>query len=176
MSAVWRKVEIDMPPTYETGNLRDHFDDRQALLLFTGNGVIEKNGVLVMGAGFACVVRDAFLGINYELGQAIIARGCFRSGSVHTYYLEICQHWTGRRIGALQVKYHFRWPASLGLIEGSIARLKIWCEVYPGVTVRMNYPGIGLGELKRATVEPLLVTLPPQVHIFELESEREVAS
>lgn len=173
MSTARRKVKIDMPPTYEIGNLRDHFDDRQALLLCTANGVINQHGALVMGAGFARTMRDAFIGLDYQLGQAIIARGCFRSGSVHTYYLEICPQWSGRLLGALQVQYHFRWPASVGLIETSVARLKIWCEIHPDVTVRMNYPGTDWAPKSR-NVEPLLAILPPQVHIFKLESEREV--
>lgn len=164
-------------PTYKIGNLGSVFDDKTGLLLFTGNGVINPaTGCLVMGAGFARQVRDRFAGIDYELGQAIIARGGFRSGSVFTYHLAEHRHWTERLIGAFQVKYHWRWPASLELISASVARLKIWCDIHPGVEAHMNYPGIGLGGLKPEQIEPLLAILPERVHVWRFETEREVVA
>ena len=163
-----------MPPTFMQGDLSAHFDDREALLLFTANGVISPTtGRLALRSGFARQVNDAFPSIAYELGQGIIARGCFRSGIVFTYHLEIHRRWTGRLIGAFQVKYHWRWPASLDLIATSVTRLKMWCDTHPGVAVHLNYPGIGLGELTPAQVAPLLAILPPRVHVYRLEPESE---
>jgi len=154
-------------PTYKHGDLRAAFDDKTALLLFTGNGVVKADGALVMGAGFAKQVRDAFPSLDYELGQAIIARGCPQARDGYYYGMVLHEHWTGNRIGAFQVKRHYRYNASLQLIRGSVARLHYWCSINPTTPVHLNFPGIGLGGLDRNLVEPALVILPPQVTIWE---------
>jgi hypothetical protein len=125
--------------------------------LFTGNSTVKSNGCLVMGRGLARQVRDAFPGVDLKLGEAI-DQTCYREASSPTrsqtnrkYHLII-----GQKLGVLQVKTRYDWPANPGLISDSLGVLRKYLEMQPEQTFFLNYPGIGNGQLAREDVAPLL--------------------
>ena len=56
------------------GNMFEAFNEAD-LWLFTANGVIKRNGALVMGAGIAKTVRDKWPGIDLKIGTPLIVTG-----------------------------------------------------------------------------------------------------
>jgi hypothetical protein len=150
----------------------DWFDlaARADLALFTANAVVTGDGRLVMGAGLARAVRDRFPGIDRQLG------GCIRQAErpddyhmavVFRYERPLCnEHGRVVGIGAFQVKGDWRAPAGVDLIARSIQILNRYLIERPDDwRVVLNYPGIGLGGLPRATVAPLLEALDDRMII-----------
>lgn len=157
-------------PQFKRGDLRTMLHDLDSLLLFSANGMVNLRGALVMGAGFAKEVRDEFAAIDYEIGQRIIGHYGVIPGCPYRYGLVIQKYYTGKRIGAFQVKLHFERKAMYSLISWSASRLARWCRQNPSIPVHMNFPGIGLGGLSRSQVLPVLERLPEQVTVWELEN------
>jgi hypothetical protein len=137
--------------------------DQVDLFLITTNSTLKKNGALVMGRGVARQARDRFPNLDLKLGEEI-AGIC---GHLGTYHLLISPRYPAAKLGAFQVKHHFRQPASLDLIAGSVRALQQWCATHPNATVALNYPGIGNGNLKREQVQPLISQLPDTVQIWQ---------
>ena len=55
-------------------NLKNYWS-KEDLLIFTSNGVVKKDGKLVMGRGIARLVRDAFPGIDAIFGKLVKSYG-----------------------------------------------------------------------------------------------------
>lgn len=136
-------------------------DYRQAwglphMVLFTGNPVKKTNNAIVMGAGAALQVRDAYLGVDIKLGALID----------NTTHLAFTQLQPNQYIGWFKVKHHWRDNASLDLITESTRQLKELAMSRQDIKFHINYPGIGNGKLTREQVEPILRTLPDNVFIY----------
>lgn len=145
-------------PVFKTGDMWSVFDEVDYFIITT-NAIVKTNGALVMGAGIAKQMRDKYPGIDQEIGRAI---GKFGSGGTYGLLL-------GNKVGAFQVKYHFKSMANLGLISLSAKQLAEEARANPDKTYALNYPGIGNGGLKRWLVEPLLQNLPDNVQIWTFE-------
>ena len=137
--------------------------DEVDLFLITTNSTLKRNGALVMGRGIARQARDRFPQLEYRFGQEITQR-CDHLG---TYHLLISPRYPTAKLGAFQVKYHYRQSASLDLIAGSVRALQRWCNAHPVAKVALNYPGIGNGKLKLAQVQPLIAQLSQNVQIWQ---------
>lgn len=141
------------------------------LFLITTNSTIRKDGALIMGCGIARQARDRFPGLAASLGQHILntcgGRSTLLRTSLGKYGLLVSPRWPEAKLGAFQVKYHYRLPASLELIQYSTAMLCAWCDAHPDAQVALNYPGIGNGSLHREAVLPIIAQLPEQVTIWE---------
>ena len=127
--------------------------------LFTGNGIIKKNGAIVMGRGAAKQVRDTYPGIDESFG-AIIQRK--PNANIVWVSLPNDQH-----LGWFKVKDHWIEPAKLELIQISTERLRVLATNKKKITFHMNYPGIGNGKLSIADVGIILSTLPDNVRIYK---------
>ena len=143
--------------------------DKKEFYFFTANAFVRKDGALAMGKGAAKSVLHQHPGIDQRFGRLITAvRDEDSSKPEFATYLLI---WLNDyRIGAFQVKYDFQRMAYPDLIEQSARRLKWYAEAWPDVTIRMNYPGVGLktGGLPFEMVEHILdeVELPDNVHLY----------
>lgn len=129
--------------------------------LFTANNVVNQ-GKLVMGAGAAKQAKELYPTAPALLGAKILTR----RNPQGFYGLAFCQQ-HNCRLGAFQTKYHWNGDSSLELIEASIRQLEIHAVSMPSQNFFLNFPGIGLGGLKREEVLPLLTTLPDNVTIWE---------
>lgn len=139
-----------------------HVKDLPTMVVITTNSIVKGNGALVMGAGAARQVRDKVPGIDKECGSAIIARkerDTFARNQDMYGFLEV-RPWTrpGKGgFGIFQVKRHFKSEAQIDLINYSCQTLSQWMRGNEfKCPVRMNFPGIGNGKLKREKVEPIL--------------------
>ncbi len=155
---------------------------RAGLFLITTNASthIDLDGLdpLVMGAGIARQARDRFEGLDVRLSQIIRGRPqttksrfYYRNHHYYSwhppYHLLVSPRWPQAKLGLFQTKERFCDRASLTLIEQGVEALCRWCVQHPGVQVHMNFPGIGHGGLKLGEVEPLVLRLPDNVHVWQ---------
>ena len=137
--------------------------------VFTGNSYIKRNGSLVMGAGAAKAVRDAYPGFDQAIGKAIT----LQYPGYNSQYGLIWPDRTDLKhqglplIGCFQVKFHFKDRAKTWLIESSAQKLTRLALEKPEITFHMNYPGIGNGGLSEHYVAPLLTCLPDNVILYK---------
>jgi hypothetical protein len=145
------------------------------LFLITTNATLKQNGALAMGRGIARQARDRFPELDLALGQRIqsvcgSSVDARRSG-LSEYGLLVSPRWPSAKLGAFQVKYHYRQPAKLDLIARSAEALAVWCEAHPQARVHLNYPGIGNGRLGPVVVWPLVARLPEMVTLWTYEPQ-----
>ena len=122
------------------------------IIAVTTNGNI-KDGKLIMGAGAAKAMRDRYPGIDRWAATQITGKryGWISNGTV----------------GMFQSKINYWEPSTVKLIEFSVKKLLAWLEQRPGITVALNFPGIGLGGLTEEEVLPLIEVLPDTVTIYK---------
>jgi hypothetical protein len=132
---------------------------RANLVLVTTNAIVTRSGRLVMGRGAAREARDRFPGLDADLGAIIL-------GSPSPYGVALARgdHHPVTRLGAFQVKHHWRHPAQLDLIAFSMERLAGITNRYGRIA--LNFPGIGNGGLRPEAVLPLLRGLPDHVFVY----------
>lgn len=146
----------------EYGNMWDIFNESD-LFLVTTNSYINRFGHLVMGRGMAQQAALRFPDLPKQFADLI---GSDRLG---IYGLAMFPSWPKKKIGAFQVKINFAQPAIPDVIKKSTTMLGTWCMYHPDVRVDLNYPGIGNGHMNRFVVEPIIASLPDQVHVWQLE-------
>jgi hypothetical protein len=125
------------------------------LIFVTSNSTIKKDGSLVTGKGAALQAAQRYSMLPIVAGKHI--------SHLEEYYLKIFPQFN---IGLLQTKLHWKDQASYYLTCLSISYLKEFARYYCG-TIACNFPGIGLGGLKRSEVLPIIETLPNNVTICE---------
>ena len=113
------------------------------------NGVVKKNGELVMGGGLALQFKQRFPYIPYVWGQSVKQRGNLLAKYAHD----------GSGLPALvsfPSKHHWKDSSDLGLIARSAAELEE-CADYQGYEkVLVPKVGCGLGGLTWDQVRPVL--------------------
>ena len=132
-----------------TANLWDANAD---IIAVTTNGNV-KNGKLIMGAGAAKAMRDNYPGIDRWAAMQFTGK---RYGWI-----------SNDTVGLFQTKINYWEPSTVKLIEFSVKKLLAWLEQRPGITVALNFPGIGLGGLTKDEVLPVIEQLPDTVTIYK---------
>ena len=139
------------------------------MIVVSTNGSISKDGTLVMGRGAALQARRHHPGIERECARSIqtsIESTRSVCGSWVYGFLVVRQPMHRQPgFGIFQVKRIWTETASLKLLSLSVAMLNRYARLCPERSIRMNYPGIGNGGLRRDSVEPLLACLPENVTI-----------
>lgn len=157
------------------------FESRADVILVSANAFVTRKHRLVMGRGAAMELRDRFTvdmehgehGIDWDFGQllrnralkhvtsAYDRRRLLAGGCVHPNYgvITISRYRGAHQgFGLFQVKHHWQEAASLALIRASARHLQLFVATHPGMTVAMNFPGIGNGRLygeRQAIVDAL---------------------
>lgn len=147
----------------EKGNMWSVFFDTD-IFMITTNPIRRKDGAVVMGRGIALEAKTKFPTLPYDFGEQLEKYPHLKSiGPIGNY--------DGVPIYYFMVKSHWREPASLEIIQKSVAALNYWGDIADLYEQRidLNFPGIGNGKLKKEDVLPLLQTLPDNVHIWERE-------
>lgn len=126
------------------------------VFVVTTNNVI-RAGALVMGAGAAKQAAQRYAGLPRRAAAQI-------TDSDYGFLIVDWPRSTQAGIGIFQVKRDYRHPAELDLIRRSVAQLTSVALRQP-FYFRLNFPGIGAGQLARSEVEPLLAGLPANVTI-----------
>ena len=132
--------------------------------LVTTNSYIRRDGALVMGRGAAKQLATrfpirVFQKLPYEFGKRINHLGEYN-------IIVLTDPDTGLRLGAFQVKYHFKDAADLALIERSVDELASIAHERSERKFNVNFPGIGNGKLDYDQVLPLLERLPDNVYVW----------
>jgi hypothetical protein len=144
------------------GNMWDVYDEAD-LFLITANSFVKQDGRLVMGAGIAKEALARFPSIDLRLGQSIQ----FEDKHLGVYGLLVSFNWEfGQKLGLFQTKRSYKDDANLSIIEKSTDALIDWCKYHPDAKVHLNFPGIGYGHLKPASVIPIIVWLPDSVSVW----------
>ena len=143
----------------------------QWMRVVTTNGCLTKAGKLVMGKGAALEVKQKYPYIDKACGGSIGGNGMLM-GKYWTYgFLAIFHAWTEivykGGFGIFQVKRNWSEDADPYLISLSADMLESYAKVHPTVNIRINFPGIGAGRLRKEHVLPLLSSLPDNVYICE---------
>lgn len=126
-------------------------------ICFTSNGVIKKNGSLVMGAGVAKAFRDRFDGIDAEAGKCVKTFGniCQRVA----FHIWRDDDGTPQKVAliAFPTKHHWRNPSDIKLIEKSVDELIALADDNNWNSIYIPAPGVSHGGLDWKTeVRPLL--------------------
>lgn len=146
-------------PQFRTGDLWKEAHD---LVCITTNNVISADGGLVMGAGIARTAATRYPGIRQAAAQAIRHR---TSGRAYGF-IPLPPPFEG--LALFQTKRHFRDRSDTGLIEMSVDGLQRYAEQHPEQRIALPFPGIGLGGLAPAAVQPLLAGLPDSITVWTL--------
>jgi len=147
------------------GNLWDELGVAD-IIFVTTNAQLRADGALVMGRGAAKEAIERFPQLPFNLGKKI--PGAMKNRGAYGLVADPESTAGKTRIGAFQVKHHWRDEAELLLIKFSTGCLKRWAERYAEKRFALNFPGIGNGRLKEEDVLPLLATLPDNVFIYKL--------
>ena len=114
---------------------------------FTSNGVIKKDGKLVMGAGVAKQFRDTFADLDQQAGTAVKTYGNICQVVKQTFYLG-----NPLNIVAFPTKYNWRDKSDINLIETSAIQLIDMTNKYGWKDVYLPFPGISCGGLDKEFV------------------------
>ena len=136
---------------FKIGNLFDpNLPDPPDVHLFTANGVVKRNGELVMGAGAAKAAKQPVPGTPAVLGRRVREEGRYlEDQGAYAYGLLIE---TGMGLGTFQTKYHYRGRADLDLIALAAQKLALFATRHPDLRIAVNFPGVGLGRLSRGRI------------------------
>ena len=144
--------------TIKKGNLytkenKEHYD----LIGFTANSVIRKDGNLVMGAGSAKTVKDAYENSPKVFGERIKDKSVF--------HIEIVKE---LKLLALQTKIDWKDDSDINLVKESLNKLFTYATENPNLKIAIPFPGISNGNLKKETITPLLKNIPNNIDVWEL--------
>ena len=134
--------------------------NENSMIVFTSNSSLTRDRRLVMGRGAALSIRDAYPGLDSELGDIV-----YRTVEALGDYGLLCMKYEGTNIGAFQVKRHYILNARLDLLMKSTEMLIEVANQYERID--MNFPGIGLGRMKVDTVENIICGLPDNVYVWK---------
>lgn len=148
-------------PTFKYGDMWSAWEAAD-LFLITTNSYIKKNGALVMGRGIARQARDRFVGLDVALGRSI--------EHLSEYYLLVSKDWPRKKLGAFQVKRHYKDKADVELIERATWSLINWMRG-KDVQVHLNCPGVGNGGLGVKEVGSIIARLPDNVYVWRRKHE-----
>lgn len=140
---------------------------------FTANLAVNKRGDLVMGAGNALAVKNAYPDVPRWFGGQYTH---FKSITGKTYTKSVFYYTTPYRknripstisgILSIPVKYHYAKPADLELVLRSLNYLTDMANSNPNVTFHLPYPAIGHGGLTVAKMAPYVEALPDNVWVY----------
>ena len=132
------------------GDIFDYIGIADAICVTT-NGIVKKNGELVMGAGIAKAMANKYPDLAKVLGKKvnttgknIVFKGIEAKDNNGTYVL------------SFPTKNDYRSKSDLELIRRSAIRLKYLADIHKLNNIIIPYPGIGCGGLKKADVVNLL--------------------
>lgn len=160
-------MEEKIVPTFVKGNLWDEIDEAN-IILVSSNATLNGRKELVMGRGAAKEASKRFPAFAWEAGQMLQERNVVGKvyGMVHDV-LYVRKKPKTFMVGLFQVKYHWKYDASLELIGFSAGQLFMYAWTHQLTRIVMNFPGTGAGRLERELVLPFLKPLPDNVIIYE---------
>ena len=127
------------------GNIWDFHSD--GVVAITTNGIVKKDGTLVMGKGIALQASDKFPGLAKELGHLVS-----EYGNRPFYFSEF-------KILTIPVKNNYKDDADIDLIKRSCRLLPHFADYWKLEKIYMVRPGCGFGGLKWEDVKKTIDTI-----------------
>ena len=128
----------------------DIWNSDAGYICVTTNGIVKRDGALVMGAGIAKQARDRYPGIDKFFGHCVNELG-------NVPFVFKCTG-VGARIISLPTKHHWKDKSDLKLIVESVSSIKNY--MVPDDTIALTRPGCALGGLDwESTVKPAIEPL-----------------
>lgn len=130
----------------EKGNIIDYIGVSD-IVCVTTNGIVKKNGELVMGAGCALAFKKAFPTLPKILGEQVLSKGNrpVIGGKINNSY-----------IVSFPTKEHYKDNSDINLIKNSALFLVRIADYYNAKSICIPSPGTGLGNLSKDTVYEVL--------------------
>lgn len=125
-------------------------------ICFTSNGVLKKNGELVMGAGIAKSFKKMWPPVAKRAGH------CVRMGGNRVHMLKevFIKEDVYISLVSFPTKHHWRDDSDVDLIKTSAEQLVKLANAYRWKKISLTKPGCGNGGLKwddvRKVIEPIL--------------------
>ena len=154
---------VIVPPVgFDGGNIWTFKNAPKTFICITTNGLVRKDGALVMGRGVAKQAKDLFPHIDYEIGTVVTLHGN------HVYDLsEFYAHLAG--LITFPVKHNWWEKADKSLIQESTDALRELALRNPEYTYVLPRPGCGNGGLRWEQVKPIVEALPDNVLVIDRE-------
>jgi hypothetical protein len=146
---------VDVPVLVYEGNFLEPVEmgrGASKLLLAAGNGVVRRGGALVMGAGSARALAEAYPQAPRVLGEMARAGEKMPSGGWYLYGLLATPIRPDLQVGVFQTRGVWKEEADPLVIIYSTALLARWIRGHPNWEVHMAFPDVGPGESRRAEV------------------------
>lgn len=115
-------------------------------LLVTTNGIVKKDGTLVMGAGIARQFADRYPTVPRTLGDWVTKLG----------NEPCCIHGKNRAIISMPTKEHWKLDSKYDLIESSAHAVNDIISKWGFKRVLSTRPGCGMGKLQWSDVKNIL--------------------
>jgi hypothetical protein len=143
------------------------FDFPCDAICVTTNGVVKKDGELVMGGGIALQFKLRHSVLPTQLGLRVKQSGnkCYLITEPNK---TIGYDYKYQYVISFPTKNHYKDDSSLELIQESVSQLIEISNVWKLKTIALPFPGIGLGNLKYEEVLPLVERLDDRFHLFRL--------
>ena len=129
------------------------------VVFFTSNSTLNNKGELVMGAGNALAMKEAYPQAPKMFADMV---KLYPSRRIHITNPSLC----GGMIGSFQTKIHWRNPTPLNILMESIRQLNIISMLYTKITYHLPCPAINHGGMKEEDVLKLLDELPNNVLVY----------
>lgn len=137
---------------FKTNILSNNILKSANAICFTSNGIVKRDGRLVMGAGVAKQFRDAFVDLDQEAGTAVKANGNICQIIKSIFYLG-----NSLNIIAFPTKWHWKEKSDIKLIESSLSQLIDMANRFGWKSVYLPCPGVNNGKLNfKIDIEPIL--------------------
>lgn len=147
--------------------------DQKNVIVFTGNLTLKSNGHAVMGSGIAAEIARIYPSAPLWIGDQL--KECYHCHS--NGYDAISQQkkplraffYAGLNLAMLATKKHFSERSSIKLIREGVTVLRNECLIREEKIFNLNFPGIGLGGLKKEEVLPIIEELPSNCIVWEMK-------
>lgn len=152
---------------FKRGDLFNHLNDYDIVFITTNAKV--SNGKLAMGAGIARQAMEMFPELPALFGKQIKFILDKKNNDWYGIAFVTDENKQRHKIAAFQTKGKNPYDISdIKLIRYSTECLIDYAMNRPDLRIALNYPGIGLGQLSKSDVEPIVSLLPDNVIIWEL--------
>lgn len=152
---------------FKRGDLFNHLNDYDIVFITTNAKV--SNGKLSMGAGIARQAMEIFPELPELFGKQIKFILDKKGNEWYGIAFVNDENKQRHKIAAFQTKGINPYDsANIKLIRYSTECLIDYAMNRPDLKIALNYPGIGLGQLNKSDVEPIISMLPDNVTIWEL--------
>lgn len=152
----------------KNGNIWDMLSQDKTVIFVTTNAMLDSKDELVMGGGIALQAKKHFPLLPYlfgkylkESGKVMDEYGLLIHPSTFTATREIS------KVCAFQTKINPWHDSTLDIIDTSVSMLMSMANTHNDFTFHLPFPGVGLGNLTKQEVLPLLECLQDNVIVWQ---------